>query len=57
MIRFFSMKGLGLVYGAIKPSNIFFRKRNVPSCMLTDFTKAFFLDELEPCQVYEMIKK
>jgi len=40
------MKGLSMVHGAIKPENIFFKKRNVPEFKLLDFSCAFFLDEL-----------
>jgi serine/threonine protein kinase len=39
------MKGLGMIHGAIKPENIFFKKKNVPEFKLLDFSCAFFLDE------------
>ena len=45
VLRLFSMKGLSLIHGGIKPGNIFFKQEGVPQFKLLDFSAAFFLDE------------
>ena len=44
VLKFFSMKGLSLIYSGISPTNIFFKKSGVPEFKLVDFSHSFFLD-------------
>lgn len=53
ILRLFSMKGLSLIHGGIKSSNIFFKNKGVLDFKLIDFSAAFFLDE-EPEEIMEV---
>lgn len=53
ILRLFSMKGLSLIHGGIKASNIFFKQKGVPEFKLIDFSAAFFLDE-EPEDIMQV---
>jgi len=53
ILRVFSMKGLSLLHGSIRPKNIFFKKKGIPEFKLIDFSQAFFLDE-EPVRILEV---
>lgn len=38
ILRVFSMKGLSLLHGSIRPKNIFFKKKGIPEFKLIDFS-------------------
>lgn len=46
ILRLLCHNGLNLIYGNLKPCNVFFKRKGVPVFKLIDFSTAFFRDQL-----------